>query len=99
MFKKENILLLDHVRRGAGTGVLPLGIELAQQGHAPPDPVLLRVVGGQRHGDDEIRGMARGGQRPSPLAGLVQRRHIAWSFGDVRPPTGLQPHLEGKAET
>lgn len=98
MFKKENTLLLDQVRRGAGPGV-QLGVELAQQGHAPPDPVLLRVVGGQRHGDDEVRGVARGGQRPPPLAGLVQRRHIAGSFGDVCPPAGLQPHLEGRAET
>lgn len=86
--------------RGAGrTGVWPLDTELAQQGHAAPDPVLLRVVGGQRHGDHEVGGMARGGQCPSPLAGLVQRSHVAWSLGDVGPLAGLQPQLEGRADT
>lgn len=60
-----------------------LGAELAQQGHAPPNPVLLGVVGGQRHGDDEVGGVAGGGERAPALAGLVERRHVAGTLGDV----------------
>lgn len=83
-FKTENTFSTQSCEeRGAGPGSAQLGIELAQQGHAPPDPVLLRVVGGQRHGDHEIRGVARSGERPPPLAGLVQRSHVARPVGDV----------------
>lgn len=53
---------------------LKLGAELAEQCHPSPDPVLGRHVGVERHGNDVIGGVARGGQGPSPLACLVDGR-------------------------
>lgn len=58
-------------------------VQLTQQRHTPSDPVLLGVVGGQRHGDHEVGGVARGGQSASPLTRLVQWSHIARPLGDV----------------
>lgn len=48
-----------------------LGAELAEQCHPSSDPVLGRHVGVERHGDDIVGGVARGGQGATPLAGLV----------------------------
>lgn len=47
----------------------------------------------ERHGDDIIGGVARGGQSATPLAGLVDRRHIAHPLGNVPSLGRLQPHL------
>lgn len=66
-----------------------LGVELAQQGHAPSDPVLLGLVRGENHGNHEIGGVARGGQRAPPLTCLIQGSHVARPFGYVRPLTGF----------
>lgn len=74
---------------GGGGDACQLGVELAEQGHAPPDPVLLGLVGGEDHSDDEVGGVARGGQRAPPLARLIQGSHVARPLGYVRPLTGF----------
>jgi len=51
-------------------------VQLTEHGHAPLDPVLRRLAGGQRHGDHKVGGVPRGGQGALPLAGLVQRAHV-----------------------
>ena len=70
-----------------------LGAELAEQRHPSSDPVLGRHAGVQRHGDDVVGGVARGGQRAAPLAGLIDGRQVAHPLGDVLSFNGLQPHL------
>lgn len=50
-------------------------------------------VGVERHGDDVVGGVAGGGQGAAPLAGLVDRHHVAHPLGDVLSLNGLQPHL------
>lgn len=61
--------------------------------------MLLGVVGGQGHGNHEVGGVARGGQRSPPFTGLVQWRQVAGPLEYVHPLTGLQPHLEESVHT
>lgn len=75
-----------------------LGAELAEQRYPSPDPVFSRHVRVERHGDDIISGVTRGGQGATPLTGLVDRHYIAHPLGDVLPLDRLQPHLMEREE-
>lgn len=56
--------------------VSPSVIQLAQQGHSSLDPVLHGLLCVEPQGDDEVRGVPRGGQDPLALARLVQRANV-----------------------
>lgn len=87
--KQYHVIYSVYLEGGDGDDAFKLGVELAQQGHTTSDPVLLGLVGGENHGNHEIGGMARGGQRAPPLTCLIQGSHVARPFGYVQPLTGF----------
>lgn len=75
-----------------------LGAELAEQCHPSSDPVLSRHVRVECHGDDIVGWVAGGGQRASPLAGLVDGHYVTHPLGNVLSLDRPQPHLTDREE-
>lgn len=61
--------------------------------------MLGGYVGVERHGNDIIGGVAGGGQRAAPLAGLVDGHNVTHPLGNVLSFDRLQPHLGETEET
>ena len=70
-----------------------LVIQLTQQGHPTANPVLLWFVWGNLHGNDEVGGVAGGGEGTPPLARLVHWTLVGIGIWQFRPLAWLQPHL------
>lgn len=57
-------------------------VQLAEECHAPLDPMLLWFVSGELHSNDKVGGVSRGGEGATTVARLVERGHVGLFVGD-----------------
>ena len=86
----------------AGAASRALDVELAEQGDAARDPVIVRPAARQHHRDDEVGRVAGRRQRPPSLGRLVDGSDVDGALvGDVGAPARPQPdgrqHVEEDA--
>ena len=70
-----------------------LVVQGEKHGHAAAHPVVRVDDGGQLAVEDEVGGVARGGQHAAPFRGSVERAHVAAVVALLRHGGGHQPEL------